>query len=115
MALALVVVVASQMGKVYNDLNSIVNVIPIYAAFLIIMPLISRFIAKLFQLDTGAGRALIFSASTRNSLVVLPLALSLSPEWATIAAAVIVMQTMVELAGELIYIRFVPSVILRDR
>ncbi|MGQ8873849.1 arsenic resistance protein [Paenibacillus sp. TSA_86.1] len=114
MALALVVVVASQMGKVYNDLNSIVNVIPIYAAFLIIMPLISRFIAKLFQLDTGAGRALIFSASTRNSLVILPLALSLSPEWATIAAAVIVMQTMVELAGELIYIRLVPSMILRE-
>lgn len=115
MALALVVVVASQIGKVYNDLNSIVNVIPIYAAFLIIMPWISRIIAKLFQLETGAARTLIFSASTRNSLVVLPLALSLPPEWATIAAAVIVTQTMVELAGELIYIRLVPSVVLRDR
>jgi ACR3 family arsenite efflux pump ArsB len=115
MALALVVVVASQIGKVYNDLNSIVNVIPIYAVYLIIMPFISRFIAKLFQLDTGAGRALIFSAATRNSLVVLPLALSLSPEWATIVAAVIVTQTIVELAGELIYIRLVSGVIMRDR
>ncbi|MDT0125181.1 arsenic resistance protein [Paenibacillus sp. RRE4] len=114
MAIALVVVVASQIGKVYNDLDSIVSVIPIYVAFLIIMPFISRFIAKLFRLDTGAGRALIFSAATRNSLVVLPLALSLSPEWATIAAAVIVTQTIVELAGELIYIRLVPGVIMRD-
>ena len=115
MALALVVVVASQIGKVYHDLTTIMNVIPIYIAFLIIMPWISRIIATLFQLDTGAGRALIFSAATRNSLVVLPLALSLPPEWATIAAAVIVTQTMVELAGELLYIRLVPRVILRDR
>ncbi|MBB6023526.1 ACR3 family arsenite efflux pump ArsB [Paenibacillus sp. JGP012] len=115
MALALTAVVASQIGKVYHDLGTVLKVIPFYVAFLIIMPLISRIIAKLFHLDTGAGRALIFSAATRNSLVVLPLALSLSPEWASIAAAVIVTQTMVELAGELIYIRLVPDVILRDQ
>ncbi|OMF38582.1 arsenic resistance protein [Paenibacillus sp. BGI2013] len=115
MALALIVVVASQIGKVYNDMAIIVNVIPIYIAFLIIMPWISRIIANGFRLNPGAGRALIFSSATRNSLVVLPLALALPPEWATIAAAVIVTQTMVELAGELIYIRLVPAVILRDR
>ncbi|MGG4401462.1 arsenic resistance protein [Paenibacillus amylolyticus] len=115
MALALIVVVASQIGKVYNDMAIIVNVIPIYVSFLIIMPWISRIIANGFRLNPGAGRALIFSSATRNSLVVLPLALSLPPEWATIAAAVIVTQTMVELAGELIYIRLVPAVILRDR
>lgn len=114
MALALLVVVASQIGKVYNDIAIIVNVIPIYVAFMIIMPWISRIIAKQFRLNTGAGRALIFSSATRNSLVVLPLALALPPEWATIAAAVIVTQTIVELAGELIYIRLVPAVILRD-
>ncbi|PQP83636.1 arsenic resistance protein [Paenibacillus sp. PCH8] len=115
MALALIVVVASQIGKVYNDMAIIVNVIPIYIAFLVIMPFVSRMLAVLFRLDVGAGRALIFSSATRNSLVVLPLALALPPEWATIAAAVIVTQTMVELAGELIYIRLVPAVILRDR
>ncbi|WP_339299047.1 bile acid:sodium symporter [Paenibacillus sp. FSL R5-0623] len=115
MALALIVVVASQIGKVYNDMAIIVNVIPIYVAFLTIMPWISRIIANCFRLNTGAGRALIFSSATRNSLVVLPLALALPPQWATIAAAVIVTQTIVELGGELIYIRLVPAVILRDR
>ncbi|HBU85880.1 MAG TPA: arsenic resistance protein [Paenibacillus sp.] len=115
MALALIVVVASQIGKVYNDFAVIVDVLPIYINFLIVMPFVSRMVAALFRLDTGAGRAVIFSAGTRNSLVVLPLALALPPEWATIAAAVIVTQTIVELAGELIYIRIVPSVILRDR
>lgn len=77
MAFALIVVVASQIGKVYNDMAIIVNVIPIYVAFLIIMPWISRFIATGFGLNPGAGRALIFSSATRNSLVVLPLALAL--------------------------------------
>ncbi|CAM2930004.1 arsenic resistance protein [Paenibacillus taichungensis] len=115
MALALIVVVASQIGKVYNDFAVIVDVLPIYIIFLIAMPLISRIIVALFRLDTGAGRAVIFSAGTRNSLVVLPLALALPQEWATFAAAVIVTQTIVELAGELIYIRIIPSVVLRDR
>ena len=78
------------------------------------MPFLSRLVAILFRLDIGAGRALIFSSATRNSLVV-PLALALPEEWATIAAAAIVTQTIVELAGELIYIRLVPSFFIRDR
>lgn len=114
MALALIVVVASQISKVYNDFGSIVRVVPIYILFLILMPVVSRIMAQLFRLDIGAGRALIFSSGTRNSLVVLPLALSLPNEWATVAAAVIVTQTILELMGELIYIRIVPRFILRD-
>ncbi|MBH0166842.1 arsenic resistance protein [Fictibacillus sp. 7GRE50] len=114
MALVLIVIVASQIGKVYNDFNSIVQVVPIYIFFLIIMPIVSRFIARVFTLDIGAGRALIFSMGTRNSLVVLPLALALPESWRTLAAAVIVTQTIVELIGELIYIKIVPKWILRD-
>ncbi|WP_445322374.1 arsenic resistance protein [Paenibacillus sp. IHBB 10380] len=114
MVIVLIVVVASQIGKVYNDFDVIIRVIPIYILFLILMPFLSRIIAVLFRLDLGAGRALIFSSGTRNSLVVLPLALALPDEWATVASAVIVTQTIVELVGELIYIRFVPSIVLRD-
>ncbi|HEY2494898.1 MAG TPA: arsenic resistance protein [Paenibacillus sp.] len=115
MALALIVVVASQIGKVYSDFDVIVRVIPIYVLFLILMPFLSRMLAILFRLDVGAGRALIFSSGTRNSLVVLPLALALPNEWATVAAAVIVTQTIVELVGELVYIRIIPSFVLRDK
>ncbi|MQR94498.1 arsenic resistance protein [Fictibacillus phosphorivorans] len=114
MALVLIVVVASQIGKVYNDFTIIINVVPIYVLFLIIMPIVSRLIARIFSLDIGAGRALIFSMGTRNSLVVLPLALALPEAWRTLAAAVIVTQTMVELIGELIYIKAVPNWVLRD-
>lgn len=87
---------------------------PIYVLFLIITPFISRLIANIFNLDKGAGRALIFSTGTRNSLVVLPLALALPENWATLAAAVIVTQTIIELIGELIYIRVVPRLIIKD-
>lgn len=110
MALTLFVVVASQIGKLSTYIDQIIQVIPIYIAFMIIMPIISR-----FKLDTGSGRALIFSGSTRNSLVVLPLALAFPDELSTLVAAVIVTQTIVELAGELVYIRIVPKLLLREK
>ncbi|QHA38773.1 arsenic resistance protein (plasmid) [Rossellomorea marisflavi] len=113
MALTLFVVVASQIGKVSADINLIIKVIPIYIAFMIIMPFISKVIAKWFKLDIGSGRALIFSGSTRNSLVVLPLALALPDTMNTLVAAIIVTQTIVELAVELMYIRLVPNFIMR--
>ncbi|WP_191567615.1 arsenic resistance protein [Metabacillus idriensis] len=115
MALTLFVIVASQIGKLSTYMDLIIKVIPIYITFMIIVPIISRFIAKWFNLDTGSGRALIFSGSTRNSLVVLPLALALPDDLSTLVAAVIVTQTIVELAGELIYIRLVPNLLLRQK
>ncbi|WP_137789282.1 bile acid:sodium symporter [Bacillus sp. E(2018)] len=114
MAFVLIVVVASQIGKVYSDFDIIIKVVPVYVLFLIIMPIVSLLIARVFSLDIGAGRALIFSMGTRNSLVVLPLALALPESWRTLAAAVIVTQTIVELIGELMYIKTVPNWILRD-
>ncbi len=114
MALVLIAVVSSQISKVYSDLEVIIRVIPIYILFLIITPFVSRFLSFAFKLDIGAGRALIFSTGTRNSLVVLPLALALPESWATLAAAVIVTQTIVELVGELIYIKVIPNLILKD-
>jgi arsenite transporter len=114
MALTLFVVISSQIGKLSTYIDLIIKVIPIYIAFMIIMPIISRYIAKWFKLDIGSGRALIFSGSTRNSLVVLPLALALPDNLSTSVAAIIVTQTIVELAGELIYIRLVPNILLRE-
>ncbi|MCR2805596.1 arsenic resistance protein [Paenibacillus soyae] len=114
MALTLFVVVSSQISKLSGYWELLVKVIPIYLAFMFIMPLLTRFIVRWFRLDARSGRAVIFSAGTRNSLVVLPLALALPENWSTLVAAIIVTQTIVELAGELIYVRFIPNVILRD-
>ncbi|MGW9124163.1 arsenic resistance protein [Paenibacillus chitinolyticus] len=113
MALTLFVVVASQISKLYISFDSIIQVIPVYAAYMAIIPIIARIVSRIFRLDTGAGRALIFSAGTRNSLVVLPFALALPEPLNGVASAVIVTQTIVELIVELLYIRLVPKVLLR--
>lgn len=114
MALTLFVVVASQIGKLTAYTDLLIKVIPVYITFMVIMPILSKGIAKLFKLDAQLGRALLFSGSTRNSLVVLPLALALPGGIGTFVAAVIVTQTIVELIGELIYIRIIPNLLLRD-
>lgn len=113
MAIVLFLVIASQISRIEEHLTVVALAIPVYIAFMIIMPFLARLTAFIFRLETQAGRALIFSAGTRNSLVVLPLALAFPDTW-ILASAVIVIQTLVELIGELIYIRLVPSVILRE-
>lgn len=115
MALTLFIIVSSQINKLSMYSDIIIQVIPIYIAFLCIMPLLTRWIVQWFKLDSESGRAVIFSAGTRNSLVVLPLALSLPDQWSTLVVAIIVTQTIVELVGELIYIRVIPQFILPDK
>jgi len=112
MALTLLLVAASQIGRIEQHLSVVIQAVPIYVVFLIIVPILARLTACAFRLNTQAGRALIFSAGTRNSLVVLPLALALPDDW-IVVPAVIVTQTLVELIGELFYIRLVPSVVFR--
>lgn len=113
MAIILFLVVTSQIGRIEEQLTLVALAVPVYIAFMVIMPFLARLTACAFRLDTQAGRALIFSAGTRNSLVVLPLALAMPDTW-ILASAVIVTQTLVELVGELFYIRLVPSVVMRD-
>jgi len=114
MALTLFVVVASQLGKLSDYWGVLIQVVPVYIAFMLIMPFITRIIVQWLRLDIRSGRAVIFSAGTRNSLVVLPLALALPDNWSTLVAAIIVTQTIVELAGELIYVRLIPNAVLPD-
>ncbi len=113
MAVTLFLVIASQIGRVEAFFPLVCRIVPVYVVFMVIMPLIARAAAHIFHLDTEAGRALAFSAGTRNSLVVLPLALALPDTW-ILAAAAIMTQTLVELIGELFYIRVVPAVIFPD-
>ncbi|SDP62867.1 hypothetical protein [Halobacillus aidingensis] len=89
------------------------KVVPLYVVFMVIMPIIAKYVARWFKLGVKSGRALIFSGTTRNSLVVLPLALAL-PEIGNMVAAVIITQTIIELISELVYIRVVPAILLHE-
>ena len=111
MAAVLMLVVGAQITPIVRDIERLLPVVPIYLAFLLVAPLIGALTARLFRLPTGTGVAVTFSASTRNSLVVLPLAMALPAELRMLAAAAIITQTLVELVGELIYLRAIPALI----
>ncbi|GLK78113.1 hypothetical protein GCM10008171_33670 [Methylopila jiangsuensis] len=106
-ALVLVLVLAAVAPRIGEALPSALAAAPVYVAFAVLAPLLGLAGARLFGLDAPAGRAVAFSAATRNSLVVLPLAFAV-PGGAPILPAVIVTQTIVELLSELAYIRLVP-------
>ncbi|WP_261575755.1 bile acid:sodium symporter [Frankia gtarii] len=110
MVVVLGTVVASQTPKIDDDLAEVTAVVPAYVAFLVVMAFAGLGVARLFRLDVPAARAVVFSGATRNSLVVLPLALSL-PDRFAIAAAVVVTQTLVEVVGMIVYVRAVPRLL----
>ena len=111
MALVLFSIVGSQINKIIHNLNIVITVIPIYICFLIIAPLIGTLCGNLFKVTQETKRTIAFSSSTRNALVVLPLALGLPNNWVTITTTVIITQTFCELLGELIYIKMIPKYI----
>ncbi|SEF11583.1 Arsenite efflux pump ArsB, ACR3 family [Arthrobacter alpinus] len=109
----LAVVVGSQITGVGKELGSLLAVVPLYAAFLVVMVPLGMLAAKSARLDAPATLAVIFSGATRNSLVVLPLALAL-PEPLSLAALVVVSQTLVELIGMILYVRYLPVLIRNE-
>lgn len=110
MALVLFVVIASQIDGVMRDMDLLWPVIPVYLGFALLAPLIGWTTARLMGLPTLQKRAVMFSTSTRNSLVVLPLAFALPEPFKALAAAAVIMQTLIELACELIYVRAIPRI-----
>ncbi|MFE7671697.1 arsenic resistance protein [Streptomyces albidoflavus] len=110
MAATLLTVVASQVPKIGDSLGDVAAVVPFYAAFLVVMAFAGLAVARLFRLGTPAGRAVVFTGATRNSLVVLPLALALPDRFAA-AGAVVVTQTLVEVVGMVVYVRLIPRLL----
>ncbi len=113
MAAVLVVVIGSQISAVVRDMDKLLPVIPVYIGFMILAPLVGALVARAFKLPAITARSVAFSSSTRNSLVVLPLALALPEEIRGLAAAAVITQTLIELVSELIYIRAIPALIWR--
>ncbi|MDI1237213.1 MAG: arsenic resistance protein [Polaromonas sp.] len=106
-ALALFVVIAAVVPQLGSAFKVALSVAPLYLAFAVLAPMVGWFVARAFRLETCLARSVAFSAGTRNSLVVLPLALSV-PGAIPILPAVIVTQTLIELIAELVYVRVMP-------
>ena len=111
MMATLTVVTASQITPVASHLGLLVHIIPIFLIFAAIMPLVGNAVGRLAHQDRSSRLALAFSGTTRNSLVVLPLALAL-PD--ALAPIVVVTQTLVELIVMVVYVRLLPRLIRRS-
>ncbi|WP_040259195.1 MULTISPECIES: arsenic resistance protein [Pseudomonas] len=111
MVAVLIAVIGSQIAYVVRDFNSLLPVIPVYLGFMLLAPVVGAVVAKAFGLGASSARSVVFSSATRNSLVVLPLALALPENIRTLAAAAIITQTLMELIAELFYIRLVPALV----
>jgi ACR3 family arsenite efflux pump ArsB len=112
LALVIFLIAGAQVGAIRDALPLLPAVVPLFVVFLILAALIAKGLTELLTLPADQGRAVAFSLGTRNSFVVLPLALSLPADW-HVAAVVIVVQSLVELFGMTIYLWWVPRRLFR--
>ncbi|STX55729.1 Sodium Bile acid symporter family [Legionella beliardensis] len=107
-ALVLFIVVAAMVPRLGSTSETIFQVAPLYVIFATVSPILGWMVSRLFSLDNLSGRAAAFSTGTRNSLVVLPLALTV-PGAIPVLPSVIVVQTMIELVSSVFYMRLIPK------
>ncbi|MCA8881957.1 MAG: arsenic resistance protein [Rhodobacteraceae bacterium] len=110
LALVVFLISASQVQTVTAALPVLPQVAVVFVGFLVLALIAGLSITRALDLPARSGRALVFSLGTRNSFVMLPLALALPPEW-RLAIVVIVFQSLVELLGVLIYLKAAPRLL----
>jgi ACR3 family arsenite efflux pump ArsB len=108
LALVLFIIVASQVDTAGHVFTSLSRPALVFVLYLVITVLLSRLIAIVFRLEPEAGRTLAFNMGTRNSFVILPLALALPVGWEA-TAAVVVLQSLIELSGMVVYLWLIPN------
>jgi len=112
LSLVVFLIAGAQVGTVLGATNTLMKVVPVFVLVLVAAALLAKGIALQLRLPAEQGRTLAFSMGTRNSFVVLPLALLLPAGW-EVAAVVIVVQSLVELLGMVVYVWVVPRYLFR--
>ncbi len=107
LAVVVFLIALGQGGTLAGAPARLATVAGVFALFLAGALALGLLVTRAFALPAASGRAVAFSLGTRNSFVVLPLALALPEEW-SLAALVIVLQSLVELLGMLVFLRVVP-------
>ena len=110
MMATLLLVVASQVPHVASRPDVVARVVPLFATFALVMPAVGDVVGRMAHQGRQERLALAFTGTTRNSLVVLPLALAL-PDSMGMAPIVVVAQTLVELVVMAIGVRLLPRLI----
>ncbi len=108
LGLVVFIIATTQVKLVAASLGILGQLLLVFVGFLVVAGLLARALAHLFGLAPTQGRVLAFSFGTRNSFVVLPLALALPPSY-ELAVVAIVFQSLVELVGMVVYLWLVPN------
>ncbi|KPQ21368.1 arsenic resistance protein [Halomonas sp. HL-93] len=114
LAAVVFLIAASQVHLIVETHETLWQVAAIFVLYLLAAALVGKILHTLFRLPIASGRTLVFSFGTRNSFVVLPLAIALPDIWAA-AVVVIVMQSLIELLGMVAYLTWVPRLIKQTR
>ncbi|MDW8337429.1 MAG: arsenic resistance protein [Tepidimonas sp.] len=107
LALVVGLIACGQVAAVSASVSVVAGVLPLFGVYLLLALALAWAVARLVRLPISSARTLAFSLGTRNSFVVLPLALALPPGW-EVAALVVVAQALVELLGMVAYVVLVP-------
>lgn len=110
MMLTLGIVVASQIALVGSRAQALLPLAPVYVSFAALMTALGWAAGRLAGLRVRERRAVLFSGVTRNSLVVLPLALAV-PDGTGVAPLAVLTQTLVELLFMLALVGLVPRLV----
>ena len=110
MMLTLATVVASQIALVGSRAQALLPLVPVYLSFAALMTALGWAAGRLAGLRVRERRAVLFSGVTRNSLVVLPLALA-APDGTVLAPLAVLTQTLVELLVMLALVGLVPRLV----
>ncbi|HMO35152.1 MAG TPA: hypothetical protein PKA06_03840, partial [Gemmatales bacterium] len=96
-----------------DDVHELSITTVVFILYLFFAAAIGCLTVTFFSAPTRAGRGVLFSVGTRNSFVVLPLALSLPADW-HVAVAAIVIQAFVEMLGMVAFLWLVPGWLLPE-
>ncbi|MDR9425067.1 MAG: arsenic resistance protein [Marinobacter sp.] len=108
LALVVFLIAASQITLVLDSRQILPILTVIFSIYLLAAALVGKLLSRAFALPSARGQTLAFSFGTRNSFVVLPLAIALPELW-SLAIVVIVFQSLVELFGMTAYLKWLPG------
>lgn len=112
MILTLFVVSSAYSRGVVEHARELMAAMAVFAVFAAVMVVIGVVVSRVLRLSRADGTAAIFSGVTRNSLVILPIGLTL-PAATIEPAIVIISQTMVELIVMVLMVQFLPLLMRR--
>ncbi len=112
LGLVVFLIAGSQVSLVIDSGPLLWRVVVVFVLYLVVAAAIGKLLSQVFRLPPATGRTLTFSLGTRNSFVMLPLALSLPEAWSA-AVVVIVLQSLVELLGMVAFLRWVPTRLIK--